>query len=97
MEHAFAKRVPFPFVLEELASLRPTIKRMFGFTYFYLDHKLLFSLRDGVKQQATNGIWIYYRRAPRESCQRVSTIAQAAVVAFRKERLGSPGLQAGRL
>ncbi|HYN23502.1 MAG TPA: hypothetical protein VES69_00500 [Pyrinomonadaceae bacterium] len=53
------KQVPFPFVLEELVSLRPTIKRMFGFTYVYLDHKLLFSLRDSVKQTGTNGIWIY--------------------------------------
>jgi hypothetical protein len=50
---------PFPFVLEELVSLRPTIKRMFGFTYVYLDHKLLFALRDSVKQPGTNGIWVY--------------------------------------
>ena len=53
------KQVPFPFVLEELGSLRPTVKRVFGFTYIYLDHKLLFSLRDSVKQPGTNGIWIY--------------------------------------
>lgn len=53
------REVPFPFVLEELVSLRPTIKRMFGFTYVYLEHKLLFSLRDSVKQPGTNGIWIY--------------------------------------
>lgn len=53
------RHVPFPFVLEELDSLRPTIKRMFGFTYVYLEHKLLFSLRDSVKQPGTNGIWIY--------------------------------------
>jgi hypothetical protein len=53
------RQVPFPFVLEELGSLRPTVKRMFGFTYIYLDHKLLFSLRDGVKRSGTNGIWIY--------------------------------------
>ena len=26
------RQVPFSFVLEELVSLRPTIKRMFGFT-----------------------------------------------------------------
>jgi hypothetical protein len=53
------RQVPFPFVLEELIPLRPTIKRMFGFTYVYLDEKLLFSLRDSVKQPGTNGIWIY--------------------------------------
>ena|SRR5438034_1111107 len=50
---------PFPFVLEEVASLRPRLKRMFGFAHVYLDEKLLFSLRDSDKQPATNGIWIY--------------------------------------
>lgn len=50
---------PFPFVLEEIACLRPTIKRMFGFTHIYLDQKLLFSLRDSAKQPNTNGLWIY--------------------------------------
>jgi hypothetical protein len=50
---------PFPFVLEELVPLRPTIKRMFGFTYVYLDHKLLFALRDDPKQTSTNGLWVY--------------------------------------
>ena len=53
------KQLPFPFVLEELVSLRPTIKRMFGFTHVYLDDKLLFSLRDSPKQPGTNGIWLY--------------------------------------
>lgn len=68
---AFAKKqVPFPFVLEELVSLRPTIKRMFGFTYVYLDHKLLFSLRDSVKQPGTNGIWIYTTAEHLESLAR---------------------------
>lgn len=53
------KRVPFPFVLEELVSIRPTIKRMFGFTYVYLDDKLLLSLRDSRKQPGSNGMWLY--------------------------------------
>jgi hypothetical protein len=53
------KQLPFPFVIEELNSLRPTIKRMFGFTHVYLEDKLLFSLRDSLKQPGTNGIWLY--------------------------------------
>ena len=58
--HHTAKRGdPFPFVLEELISIRPTIKRMFGFTSVYLDEKLLFSLRDSVKNPGTNGMWLY--------------------------------------
>jgi hypothetical protein len=55
---AFGK-LPFPFVLEELMPLRPTIKRMFGFTHVYLDGRLLCSLRDSVKQTGTNGLWLY--------------------------------------
>ena len=53
------KQVPFPFVLEELVSLRPTIKLVFGFTYVYLDEKLLVALRDSVKQSGSNGIWVF--------------------------------------
>jgi hypothetical protein len=53
------ERDPFPFVLEELNSIRPTIKRMFGFTSVYLDEKLLCSLRDSVRQPGSNGMWLY--------------------------------------
>lgn len=57
--HPVKRRDPFPFVLEELSSIRPTIKRMFGFTSVYLDEKLLCSLRDSVKQPGSNGMWLY--------------------------------------
>lgn len=53
------RRDPFPFVLEELNSIRPSIKRMFGFTSVYLDEKLLCSLRDSVRQPGCNGMWLY--------------------------------------
>lgn len=56
---SFKKQVPFPFILEEIASLRPTIKTVFGFTYVYLEEKLLFSLRDDPKQRGTNGMWLF--------------------------------------
>jgi hypothetical protein len=52
-------RVPFPFVIDELISLRPTIKNVFGSTNIYLGEKLLFSLRDSPTHPGTNGIWIY--------------------------------------
>lgn len=64
------KHDPFPYVIEELSSLRPIIKRMFGFTYIYLDHKLLLSLRESVKRPATNGIWIYTTAEHLESLAR---------------------------
>lgn len=53
------RQVPFPFVLEELASLRPTVKKVFGFTHVYLEDKLLFSLRDATTQRGSNGMWLY--------------------------------------
>ena len=67
---AVQKQMPFPFVLEELAPLRPTIKRMFGFTHVYLDDRLLCSLRDSVKQTGTNGMWLYTTTEHAESLAR---------------------------
>jgi hypothetical protein len=55
-----AKRLhSFQFVLDELDPIRPTIKQMFGFTYVYLDDKLLLALRNSAKQPNCNGVWIY--------------------------------------
>ena len=53
------RRDPFPFVLEELSAIRPTIKHWFGFTSVYLDEKLLCSLRDSARQPGSNGMWLY--------------------------------------
>jgi hypothetical protein len=53
------RRAPFPFVIEELQSIRPTVKRAFGMTYVYLDERLLFCLRDSEKLPATNGLWLF--------------------------------------
>lgn len=57
--HSVKKRFPFQFVLDELMPLRLEIKRMFGFTYIYLDQKILLALREAKKQPNTNGIWIF--------------------------------------
>ena len=51
--------IPFPFVVDELFSLRPTIKQAFGFTYVYLDDKLLCGLRNSQKQPGSNGLWLF--------------------------------------
>ena len=69
MKNALAvkKQFPFPFVLEELSSIRPTIKRWFGFTSIYLDEKLLCSLRDNARQPNANGMWIYTTKEHVES------------------------------
>lgn len=67
---AVKRRDPFPFVLEELDSIRPTIKRMFGFTSVYLDDKLLCSLRDSTRQPGSNGMWLYTTTEHVESLSR---------------------------
>ncbi len=51
--------VPFPFILDELTPIRPTIKRAFGFTYVYLGERLLCGLRDSAKQPSSNGMWLF--------------------------------------
>lgn len=53
------RRDPFPFVLDELQPIRPRVKRAFGFTYVYLDDKLLCGLRDSEKMPSTNGLWLF--------------------------------------
>jgi len=53
------KEDPFPFVIDELDPIRPLVKRMFGFTYVYLEEKLLFALRDAIKQPGSNGMWLF--------------------------------------
>jgi len=50
---------PFPFVLDELMSIRPTVKQAFGFTYIYLEDRLLCGLRNSAKQPNSNGMWIF--------------------------------------
>src|SRR5262245_13033375 len=52
-------QIPFAFVVDELVSLRPTIKRVFGFTYVYLGEQLLCALRESKKQTGSNGVWLF--------------------------------------
>ena len=53
------KQVPFPFIIDELESLRPTVRKVFGFAHVYLEDRLLFSLRDATTQTGSNGMWLY--------------------------------------
>jgi hypothetical protein len=51
--------LPFPFIIDELESLRPTVRGVFGFTHVYLEDRLLFSLRDADTRTGSNGMWLY--------------------------------------
>lgn len=52
------KTAPFQFVLDELESLSPYTKPMFGCTAIYVDEKIVLILRDRETSQEDNGIWI---------------------------------------
>ena len=60
----------FQFVLDELAPLRPTVRRVFGLTYVYLDETLLLSLRESTRQPRFNGVWLYTQAEHVESLRR---------------------------
>ena len=63
----------FQFVLDELAPMRPTVRRMFGFTYVYLGERLLLSLRESARQPRFNGVWLYTQIEHIESLRREFT------------------------
>ena len=68
--HSAKRQPPFQFVLDELIPVRPAIKQAFGFTYVYLDQKLLLALRESAKQPQYNGVWIYTQAEHIESLRR---------------------------
>ena len=51
-----AKKVPFAFVLEELAALEPTTRPMFGCTAIYVGPRIVMVLRE--RATADDGVWI---------------------------------------
>ncbi|HEX8845263.1 MAG TPA: hypothetical protein VF791_11495 [Pyrinomonadaceae bacterium] len=69
-EGSARRRNSYQFVLDELAPVRPLVRRMFGFTHVYLDAKLLLSLRESAKQPQYNGVWLYTRAEHIESLRR---------------------------
>ena len=64
------RQAPFQFVLDELLPIRPSVRQMFGFTYVYLDEKLLLSLRHSANQPQYDGVWLYTQAEHIESLRR---------------------------
>ena len=52
------KPPPFEFVLDELSSLSPYTKAMFGCTAIYVDQKIVLILRERPKSPRGNGVWV---------------------------------------
>jgi hypothetical protein len=52
------KRISFNFVIEELASLDPVVKPMFGCFSVYIGDKIVFFLCNLEKQPYRKGVWV---------------------------------------
>jgi len=52
------KRLPFDFVLEELAALGPWTRAMFGCHAVYVEDKIVLILRDKKSPACDDGVWI---------------------------------------
>jgi hypothetical protein len=65
-----AKKIPFDFVLEELAELSPWTRPMFGCHAVYVDERILFVLRDRGSPRCDDGVWIATAREHHRELQR---------------------------
>lgn len=65
-----SKPVPHEFVLDELASLSPVTRQMFGCLAVYVAEKIVLILRDKRKSPADNGVWLATSAAHHESLRR---------------------------
>jgi hypothetical protein len=63
-------KVPFEFVIEELAELEPTTRPMFGCTAVYVGERIVFILRDKPGSPRDSGVWIATTREHHESLRR---------------------------
>lgn len=53
-----ARTIPFNFVLDELYSVNPIIKPMFGCHALYLGNKMVLMLRNKEAHPRDNGVWV---------------------------------------
>lgn len=64
------KPLPHEFVLDEIASLSPTTRPMFGCIAVYVEDKIVLILRDKRQPRADNGIWLATSTEHHESLRR---------------------------
>ena len=64
------KAIPQEFVLEEIASLSPTTRPMFGCLAVYVGEKIVLILRDKPTADADNGVWLATTQEHHASLQR---------------------------
>jgi hypothetical protein len=64
------KAVAFDFVLEELYSLEPTVKPMFGCHAVYVKEKIVLILRRKEHYPGDNGVWVATSREHHDSLRK---------------------------
>jgi len=64
------KAVAFDFVLEELYSLEPTVKPMFGCHAVYVKEKIVLILRNKEHYSVDNGVWLATSREHHDSLKK---------------------------
>jgi hypothetical protein len=62
--------LPHEFVLDEIASLSPVTRPMFGCLAVYVEDKIVLILRDKRESRADNGIWLATTPEHHESLRR---------------------------
>ena len=62
--------MPHEFVLDEIASLSPVTRPMFGCVAVYVEDKIVLILRDRRESRADNGIWLATATEHHESLRR---------------------------
>ena len=65
-----AKKLPFDFVLEEIADLGPYTKPMFGCHAVYVDERIVFILREKRAGDGDDGVWVATTREHHASLAR---------------------------
>jgi len=65
-----SKIAPHEFVLEAIAPLSPTTRRMFGCHAVYVEDKIVLILRDRRESPADNGVWLATTAEHHESLRR---------------------------
>jgi len=52
------KKIPFDFVLEEISTLNPVVRPMFGCYALYVGEKMVLILRQRESHPRDNGVWV---------------------------------------
>jgi hypothetical protein len=64
------KPIPYNFVLENLYTLNPYTKPMFGCIAVYVDEKIIFILREKKDYPKDNGVWVATSQEHHESLKK---------------------------